>query len=238
MESKRPYPLEDWPAERVAAKPPMVAYSNDCGKWPSVNPDLARAVSASGPRSPAPSRAVIETASTSVPRRFAVSRLMTARKPARAGRTPPTTLVPPPNGTTATEALEHASSNGCSRAPESMLTTASGASAIRPDRRSSRSARLCPPECRSLSSREADTLSRPAASRTASGISTGSGSLTDPMSGIVTFGSVAIPRSESIRSAPAGREVSCPGSPQPHHRVSRRGPGISRRRPKAAIRAG
>ncbi len=30
--SKRPYPAEAWPLERVAAKPPIEAYSKDCGK--------------------------------------------------------------------------------------------------------------------------------------------------------------------------------------------------------------
>ena len=51
-ESKRPYPAEDWPLERVTAKPPIEAYSKDCGKWPRVRPCSASSASACGPRRP------------------------------------------------------------------------------------------------------------------------------------------------------------------------------------------
>ncbi len=66
--SKRPYPLDAWPAERVAAKPPIVAYSKDCGKWPSVTPWAPSAASAAGPRRPGPSFAVSEIGSTATER--------------------------------------------------------------------------------------------------------------------------------------------------------------------------
>ena len=50
--SLRPYPVEDWPAERVAAYPPMLARSQDCGTCPQVSPRAASSRSRTGPVMP------------------------------------------------------------------------------------------------------------------------------------------------------------------------------------------
>jgi hypothetical protein len=67
------------------------------------------------------------------------SREMAAAKPARSGSTPPTTLVPPPNGVTATPASAQAASTAATSSCEPGYTTASGALEPSPARRRSRS---------------------------------------------------------------------------------------------------
>ena len=102
MSLKRPYPAESWPDDRVAAKPPMVANWKLCGKWPSEKPCSPSRRSACGPVTPAPSSASPEISSSacnwSKRRRSSDT---TALNWPRMGSRPPTTLVPPPNGTTA-----------------------------------------------------------------------------------------------------------------------------------------
>ena len=56
-----------------------------------------------------------------------VSRAITAACSPLSGATPPTTLVPPPNGTTASEAEAQARSNAITCSWERGKTTASGA---------------------------------------------------------------------------------------------------------------
>ena len=102
--------MDAWPAERVATQPPTVEYSNDCGAWPSVTPSAARRRSASGPSRPAASVAVWERRSTVTPVSRRRSSAITPAKPSLTGSTPPTTLVPPPNGTTAIRASAQAAS--------------------------------------------------------------------------------------------------------------------------------
>ena len=102
MSLKRPYPAESCPDERVAANPPIVANWKLCGKCPSEKPRSPSRRSASGPVTPAPSSASPETSSrecSSFSRRRSSD--ITALNSPRSGSSPPTTLVPPPNGTTA-----------------------------------------------------------------------------------------------------------------------------------------
>ena len=108
------------PAERVAAKPPTVAYSNDCGKWPSVSPRRAEQRLGLGA-----AQARLEPREQRARRRASSSRSSRARSRAthavcapRSGSTPPTTHVPPPNGTTATPA--------CGAGPQRPRRPASG----------------------------------------------------------------------------------------------------------------
>ncbi len=55
------------------------------------------------------------------------SSAITAAKPSRTGSTPPTTLVPPPKGTTATRSRAHASSTASTSSADPGCATASGA---------------------------------------------------------------------------------------------------------------
>ena len=101
--SIRPCPVEDWPAERVATQPPTVAHSKLWGTCASRSPCAPRARSASGSRTPGANTAVSERSSTDSRRSIRPrSSDTTPAKPSRGASRPPTTLVPPPNGTTAT----------------------------------------------------------------------------------------------------------------------------------------
>ena len=102
MSLNRPYPAESCPDERVAANPPIVANWKLCGKCPSEKPRSPSRRSASGPVTPAPSSASPETSSSECSS-FSLRRSsdITALNSPRSGSSPPTTLVPPPNGTTA-----------------------------------------------------------------------------------------------------------------------------------------
>ena len=101
--SIRPCPVDDCPAERVATQPPTVAHSKLWGTCASRSPRAPSARSASGSRSPGPSTAVSERSSTaSTASMRPRSSETTPAKPSRGASRPPTTLVPPPNGTTAT----------------------------------------------------------------------------------------------------------------------------------------
>jgi hypothetical protein len=148
ISSKRPFPADAWPLERVAAKPPRLAYRNDCGKWPRVRPAAASSSSARGPRTPACSVAVRETWSTrSSASSRERSRATTPAYPPASGRRPPTTDVPPPNGTTATRCRAAARSTAATSACPAGRSTASGASAAEPPRRRSRSSVDLPAAC-------------------------------------------------------------------------------------------
>jgi hypothetical protein len=65
---------------------------------------------------------------------------MAPSNPSETGSTPPTTLVPPPNGTTATRASAQAVSTARTWSAEAGVTTASGARDASPARSLSRSA--------------------------------------------------------------------------------------------------
>ena len=85
-----PYPLEACPADLLAAHPPSVTYSNDCGQCPSVRPCAASARSSSGPRMPAPTVTIRDSRSSSTS--WAIRRMSRAITPPcspRSGSTPP-----------------------------------------------------------------------------------------------------------------------------------------------------
>ena len=98
-----------WPPARVAIQPPSVEYSNDCGKCRSVSSCSRSWSSSPGPVAPAWILAAREARSISSTRSSAFRSIETARSSPR-GSTPPTTLVPPPYGITATSS-EHAQSS-------------------------------------------------------------------------------------------------------------------------------
>ena len=60
--------------------------------------------------------------------------MIAASKPERSASTPPTTLVPPPNGTTATPDSSQIERIRATSSPEPGATTASGADSSAPDR--------------------------------------------------------------------------------------------------------
>ncbi len=162
--SLRPYPVEAWPAERVAAYPPMLARSQDCGTCPQVRPRAASSRSRTGPVMPGCTRAVPETASTSSS--SAIRSKLIATTPdldPASGRTPPTTLVPPPKGTTANPPASAAASRATTSSCEPGETTASGASGCLADRRSSRSTYDSPPAWARRASRSVRTWAAPTA---------------------------------------------------------------------------
>ena len=118
----------------------MEAYSNDCGKWPSIRPCSASSASASGPRRPGSRVAVIETGSTSSSRFIRTrSRERTPAYPSRRAARPPVTQVPPPNGTTARWCSTAKASTAATSSWSPGRTTTSGASSSSPARARSRS---------------------------------------------------------------------------------------------------
>ena len=80
-------------------------------------------------------RAVMDRVSTSTTRsRCSRSNEITDEKAPRSGSTPPTTLVPPPNGTTATPSPAHSSRTEATSSAVLGNTTASGAVVQSPER--------------------------------------------------------------------------------------------------------
>ncbi len=146
MSLNRPYPAEFWPDDRVAAKPPMVANWKLCGKWPSENPCSPSRRSACGPVTPAPSSASPETSSSEYnPPSRRRSKDTTALNWPRTGSRPPTTLVPPPNGTTAMLCREQKWRISATSFSSPGSSTASGASCTPGSLRRSRSSVDLPP---------------------------------------------------------------------------------------------
>ena len=140
ISSKRPYPAEACPDERVIAYPPRVAYGKDCGKWPSEKPCSANNSSARGPDRPAPRTASPESGSIdSRESKCARSTEITARWPPASGVRPPTTEVPPPKGTIATPSRPHHASRAATSSSSRGATTASGQSTSGRSRQDSRS---------------------------------------------------------------------------------------------------
>ena len=90
-----------WPPARVAIQPPRVENSKDCGKWRRVSPCARSCVLQPGPVAPA---WIARRPATGVDLEHPVQPPQVERHGGRSpkrGSTPPTTLVPPPNGITA-----------------------------------------------------------------------------------------------------------------------------------------
>src|SRR6266508_2099280 len=93
----------------MASQPPTVERWNDCGKKRRVSPWGRSPSSSAGPWVPARTLAARASGSTSTTpaSRPRSSETAPAQASPTSGSTPPTTLVPPPNGTTATPAPDH-----------------------------------------------------------------------------------------------------------------------------------
>lgn len=201
----------------------MVAHSKDCGKCPRVNPCAASRASASGARRPGWSTAVRETGSSSS--RPFMRRRSRATKSRRCGASPPTTLVPPPKGTTASRCVEQARSTASTSSWVAGRTTACGASVTSPARMRSRSGVDLPRVCRIRLSASVRTCSSPptasararsvAGPAVTSGTGRPAGDVASPARGGLT---PSMSRSRPVTGSGSGAALA--GSPQPFHSMS------------------
>lgn len=176
MSSNRPYPDEAWPADRVAANPPIVARSKDCGTCPSVNPCSPSNFSASGPVIPACNTATRDTGSTETRRPSpARSNATTADLDPRKASTPPTTEVPPPNGTTAMSYSTQTRSTSRTSSGDAGCTTASGTASSPCPRRRNKSKYDSPPARPSRSASSTETAHTASSAVKASSVSSDGG---------------------------------------------------------------
>ena len=136
------------PPARVAIQPPSVESSNDCGKKRIVSPCSASCASSAGPRD---AGLDARRARDRVDLQHAVEARQVERdhagrsRPATRGSTPPTTLVPPPNGITATSSARRPLQRPPRRRPRCARR--------RPRRADGRSGRGTRARCRGTSGR-------------------------------------------------------------------------------------
>lgn len=222
ISSKRPYPADACPLERAAAKPPMVAHSKDCGKWPRVKPCPASRASASGARRPGWRTAVRETGSRSS--RPFMRRRSRATNALRCGASPPTTEVPPPKGTTARPCAAQARSTASTWSWPAGRTTACGTSARSPARMRSRSGVDLPRVCRTRLSGSVRTCSSPptaaASAFRAAGSAVGAGRRMSSRPSAGVLRGLTPSRSRSSPVTESGSGAALAGSPQPFHSMS------------------
>ncbi len=172
---------------------------------------MASAASIATPVVPAPkvARRLVSSRSCS-PAVAAMSTVMSGRSDGRAV-TPPTTLVPPPNGRSAAPVRAARAISPAAAAASGGRATASGTTPSRPLRSAIQSGRLWPRACR--------TRTSGSTSRRASGSSRENGTALTTDSSVASCGGVPRPISAS-RSSPArrGSWVSTSSGPQPFHR--------------------
>ena len=216
--SKRPYPADAWPAERVAAKPPIVAYSKDCGKWPSVRPSRAQRGLCLGAAKPGPEARGQRGAVHLAVRAGARGRARSRRGAARASdRRRPRRWCRRRTGRPRRRSPRTPPGRPATCAADSGRTTASGAASRRP-LRALNEIRIALAAARQHAVLVPGQQPRRAAARvTASGSARASGSVT-----LLELGAIGSARR---RRAPRGASparplrarAASPGSPQPHH---------------------